>query len=247
MTDDALRTHDGLVEVTHETTGVLGWFNLNAKLRDGLPVWEVWRDDTYTLTEAMVDGAVIDGGAHVGAFSILAAALGAARVLAFEPHPATFARLRDNITLNNREAVIDAEPYALWPTHGIARITGSDCSAHVVDLDESPSSTALLVTTTTLEEAIRSACDGGGEVACVKLDIEGGEYDVLGAVSDDWLGRVRHLVMEFHGSGNGPPSVDPVAAGAALVSLVGRLAEVGQVHVVGRPSVGGMLRWDRYE
>lgn len=240
----ALRTADGLVEVTHDATSATASFDLDAERRDGLPVWEVWRDDTYTLTHELVDGVVIDVGAHVGAFSVLAAALHAERVHAFEPHPATFARLRDNVALNCFERVITPEPYALAAVAGVAHIEGDDATAHFVEASDS----STLVTTITLEEVIRTALVGApnNEIACLKLDIEGAEYDVLEVLPDEWLRHVRHIVMEFHGSGNGNASIDLGWVGEQFRTLVGGLAENGAVHVLGRPSVGGILRWDRY-
>lgn len=234
-----LQRATGLVDVEHSTTGEIGVFELDGKLRDGVPVWEVWRDDTYVATHDLVDGPVIDCGAHVGAFSVLAARLGASRVLAFEPHPRTFGRLRQNVSLNGLDAVIECVPYALAAEPGLARIVGDDGGAHV--MPNEPDSDDLLITTTTLTEAVRDV----GEAACVKLDIEGAEYDVLEALDVVWLERVRHIVMEFHGTGNGPATLCKNAH-ARFERLLGRLAEHGSLNVVGRASVGGVLRWARY-
>src|SRR5688572_13598445 len=50
-------------------------------------------------------GVFVDVGANVGAFSLIASEQSAARVVAYEPHPATFELLRQNLQRNERSNV----------------------------------------------------------------------------------------------------------------------------------------------
>ena len=52
---------------------------------------------------------------------------------------------------------------------------------------------------TTMEEWVRSF--GGGGDLMLQMDIEGGEYETLLAMSDDLTGRFRIIVGEFHSLG----------------------------------------------
>jgi predicted nicotinamide N-methyase len=69
----------------------------------------------YKLNADMVCGrTVVDIGANVGAFSMLAAVMGATDVWAYEPHPASFAALQSNVGAApirvRNQAVVGAQP-----------------------------------------------------------------------------------------------------------------------------------------
>ena len=140
---------------------------------------------------------VIDVGANVGLFALLAASRGAA-VEAYEPHPETFRYLVENAAVwdvrCHRAAVVARRPESgsvtLWlhPTH--------DSSHSLLDpgvVDEEPRSETLEVDAVTLGEAIGDGCD------LLKLDCEGAEFELIGATPAEALRRVRRLVAEVHG------------------------------------------------
>jgi len=64
--------------------------------------------------------SVIDVGAHIGLSSIRAAQAGA-RVLAFEPNPGLFEKVRENLRLNSVTGV-ELRPAALGPDYGKGRL-----------------------------------------------------------------------------------------------------------------------------
>jgi FkbM family methyltransferase len=126
-------------------------------------------------------GTLLDVGAHDGAFTLPFAQLPASRVLAFEPLPAAFARLR---------AAVGAAPHvelrqeALGDHRGEAVLT-----LPVVDgvPNEQWASTAKgyaqhggRVTETRLTVPLRRLDEFGlADLTAVKLDAEGAEYEVL--------------------------------------------------------------------
>jgi FkbM family methyltransferase len=140
---------------------------------------------------------VIDVGANVGLFAVLAASRGAV-VEAYEPHPETFAYLVENAASwdvrCHRAAVVGRRPESgrvpLWlhPTH--------DSSHSLLDpgvVDEAPRTDSLEVEAVTLEEAIGDGCD------LLKLDCEGAEFELIADTSADVLTRARRVVAEVHG------------------------------------------------
>jgi FkbM family methyltransferase len=140
---------------------------------------------------------VIDVGANVGLFALLAASRGA-EVEAYEPHPDTFAYLADNTAKwevrCHRAAVVARRPNSgtvtLWlhPTH--------DSSHSLIDpgvVDDAPRTESLEVDAVTLGEAIGDGCD------LLKVDCEGAEFELIAATPADALRRARRVVAEVHG------------------------------------------------
>lgn len=77
------------------------------------------------LDEYIEEGDVFyDVGANVGAYSLIAAHLGA-QVYAFEPEAMNYGRLVQNVGLNKLDEKIKALPLALWDRHRIETMYGS--------------------------------------------------------------------------------------------------------------------------
>ena len=154
--------------------------------------------DEYRLNGLSDLSCVMDLGANVGMFSTRAAMI-ARRVIAFEPFPANFESLRKNVANRpNVEAVCEAiagEPGSLRLFRPrFAEMTGAVSSF---------SDTGLLDTTeydevpaTTLDAAFErfnvASCD------LMKVDIEGQEYEVLHAASEETLSRIQRIYGEYH-------------------------------------------------
>ena len=81
------------------------------------------RVELEALTRTIRQGGVfVDIGANTGYYSLTAAAAGAGRVIAIEPYPPTFARLRFNIATNQFEDRIQAIQTALGDHAGEATL-----------------------------------------------------------------------------------------------------------------------------
>ncbi len=130
---------------------------------------------------------VVDGGANVGAFAVLAARAGA-RVAAYEPHPETFRHLERNTAGLGvrciRAALVSA---AGRRTAALATGSGSDTHHRLGGGGE-----AVNVPAIALAEAIGDGCD------LLKLDVEGGEFELLLGAPDDLLARARRIACEVH-------------------------------------------------
>jgi FkbM family methyltransferase len=141
---------------------------------------------------------IIDLGANVGAFSYLARQIARKqtrppRIIALEPDPANCSFLRQQPFAKE----IEVHQQAVASVEGIGSlISGENSVTHRVDV--SSRSIGLGVPLVTLA----SLCSAP---ALVKMDIEGGELDVLSAGLPD---QVRFLVLEWHGYGT-PADVLP--------------------------------------
>lgn len=204
-----------------------GWMDL------GLERWmRGWlrHGDTY-----------VDVGAHIGYLSALAAhAVGAAgRVVAFEPSPETFGRLRaafDPV----RFPQVTAVNAAVSSCNGEASLFTAagewEYQAYRNSLHPGPGLRQL----TSVETVALDSRFPTGQVRLLKIDVEGGEQAVL-AGADGLLssGRCDALVIELN-----PEALS--RAGSSVPALVERLGGAG--FVAHRFSPDGTTRlWDTVE
>ena len=145
----------------------------------------------------------IDVGANIGyTASIMAVRVGReGEVLAFEPHPMIYKVLRDNIGLfNQKEGLgkIHAFDVALGRLDGKGFLTGfeeiaggSNWGTSYVDRSKSTGFSIQIKTLDGLAE--------GRHISVLKMDVEGGEMDVLeGARNLLSQQRIDHVVYEKH-------------------------------------------------
>ncbi|MBD0328885.1 MAG: FkbM family methyltransferase [Thermoleophilia bacterium] len=161
-------------------------------------------------------GVVVDAGAHVGLFSLLASAH-ARRVIALEPHPGNFELLRRNIERNARDNV-DARQRALWPEpRTVALVDGRESTSVSVRPTDGGE---VAVAAETLDSIVSAPVD------LLKLDVEGAEYDILTRAEDSTLRRISAIVAEVHGTTQSDPE-------GRLTTVSDRLRDAG-FHVIVR-------------
>jgi FkbM family methyltransferase len=124
---------------------------------------------------------VIDVGANIGMYAIaLAGVVGdAGRVLAFEPVPATAARLRDNLALNGYSHV-DVLQMAAGGKPGSIEISLANDSAYASAVNvkqQRATGESIRVPTVRLDDVWEER--GRPPIAFCKIDVEGGELSVL--------------------------------------------------------------------
>lgn len=140
---------------------------------------------------------VIDGGANIGLFTVLAAELvgNQGRVIACEPSPGTMELLRTNVD-DNRLDWVQLREVALAEAHGRMRMKVFEPGAG--DSSFAPSSAAggseVEVEVTTLDEIAASVA---GEVGLVKLDVEGAELRALRGAAGLLEGARPDFIIEL--------------------------------------------------
>lgn len=121
---------------------------------------------------------IIDGGAYIGAFTILAAKLvgPSGKIIAFEPDPGNFARLKTNVALNHLNNVILINK-GLWSeeTDLTLNLAGNGSSLIPDQLPGRPPT--VIVPVTTIDRARDQL--GLSRVDFIKMDIEGAEIPAL--------------------------------------------------------------------
>ncbi len=200
--------------LTSRYVGLQTGFPFVAKFRDGttfkfedLPDlatwWQIFCRKIYPVRAD--DRIIIDAGANVGAFTLYALQQARqAKVIAIEPFPATFARLRDAVDRSPFRARVDLLNIALASRSGIVTMQeGPMASQFRSVLDEGPEQRGTVVDSCPLTEILARA---EGKVDLLKMDIEGSEYASLLSSPPESLRRIRRIAMEFH------PTVDALGS-----------------------------------
>jgi FkbM family methyltransferase len=135
-------------------------------------------------------GLVVDAGANSGIFSLISA-LFAEKVVALEPYPDNYQRLRKNIEKNFMKNIFPLNK-ALWYKKETLKIyEGTHSGEHSIHLHSKKFITA---SSTTLDELIRTF----GKIDLLKIDIEGAEFSVFKNLDSEVLNRINAIVGEVH-------------------------------------------------
>jgi FkbM family methyltransferase len=126
------------------------------------------------------DMVVIDIGAHVGYFSLLAAKLvgHTGKVYSFEPEPGNHAVLLKNIDANGYDNIVATQMAVSDRTGNLTLyITALDSGRHSVYHHGLPERGSVTVESTSLDSFLES--EGWPTVDLIKVDVEGAEVAVL--------------------------------------------------------------------
>lgn len=140
----------------------------------------------------------LDIGANIGIYALLASTVSNVRVLAFEPASRAYDRARSNIALNGIEDSVSVLPYAVGSAGGSVLLTRDLDAMNRVVPDGS---------TDPVEEVGMVALDDLASppvperVDVIKVDVEGGELDVLSGALDLLRRYEPALILEVNDPG----------------------------------------------
>ena len=170
-----------------------------------VPIYEIFAEDTYRLKWFLgpLLGRpiqVIDIGGHIGTFACQLAQVHArATIQCFEPSPTTAGFLRRNVEQNSLSGRISVFERAVAAKTGHAVFDdnrgGSGTNALVGSGRAVASGTTTQVETVAFDEAVAST---SAPIDFVKMDCEGGEYDLTYGSSRDSWASVDRMVLEYH-------------------------------------------------
>src|SRR5262249_47317322 len=134
---------------------------------------------------------VLDIGANVGAFTLLAArAAPQGRICAVEPETGNFALLQQNVALNRAQNV-DLLQAAVGASEGRALVSSGGILSSTVTDSGNAGQTVPQVTLASLVARL-------GEVDLLKMDCEGAEFDIFFSTPLPVLRKIRRITMEYH-------------------------------------------------
>lgn len=169
-----------------------------------VPVYEIFAEDCYRLEWLLGPLRrrpiqVVDIGGHVGTFSCRLAQLHPdAAIMTFEPSPTTASYLRRNVEQNGVADRVTVFERALSSTSGPAVFDDNGAGSGLNGLmsaGHSGTGVATEVQTMSFDDVVKAA---PAPVDLVKIDCEGGEFDlVLGSDPASWE-SVQRVVIEWH-------------------------------------------------
>ena len=145
---------------------------------------EVIVENCYRLTPKDVkDKVIVDIGANIGDFSLMVWKWGAKRIIAYEPEPHNLELLKMNVALNN--ANIEIKPVAVGKK-GYSLM--DDGSGH--------SQIGRKFGNKVRVESINDLKID--HIDLLKMDCEGGEYDMIEDAKEETLKKIDKIIGEFH-------------------------------------------------
>jgi FkbM family methyltransferase len=161
---------------------------------------EIFHARLYTPDgwDLQAGGVVVDIGANIGVFSLLAAERQSSRVFAFEPYPENIRFLKQNVSANRMMNVTICES-AVSDLSGWQRLyVNTNPAGHSLyvtsAVDGGPDD--VRIPTTTLPEIMDT--NHLDRVDFLKIDCEGSEGAILLSTPADYLKRIGRLAIEFH-------------------------------------------------
>lgn len=155
-------------------------------------------DDMSFVMHFLRPGEVFgDVGANVGAFTVLAAGVAGAQVIAFEPSPDTFEMLARNVRLNDLSQRTRLVKAVVGRQTGETHFSsGLGTENHVAAANEKAG--AVAVPMTTLDHELASS-----PPTLLKVDVEGFETEVFGGAENTLKHpALQAIIVERNGSGN---------------------------------------------
>jgi len=166
-----------------------------------MDVWiikETCLDRDYESNATLIqDGwTVIDIGAGLGDFAIsVAYGHPNCQVYAYEPFPESYRLLDENIKLNSISNVVVA-PIAIGAQSGEMALFTTGAAVQHTTTNASSTAAAITIQGLSLDDVFEvnalSVCD------FLKMDCEGGEFDILFNASEATLKKIRNICLEYH-------------------------------------------------
>ena len=173
-------------------------FKLRVNTIDKLVLLETWKTDSY-INEAFnikKDDVVVDIGANIGAFSILAAKNASnGKVFAYEPNKKNYSLLLKNKSLNNLHNLLVLN-LAVAGEKGHVDLFISKLNEGAHSIYDADSKKSVKVKSIRLRDIF--AMNNLKKINYLKIDAEGAEYDILLNTPAEIIRKVDKIVLEYH-------------------------------------------------
>lgn len=139
---------------------------------------------------------VMDLGANIGSLSVYALQLGAQRVISVEPNPSSFQTLQKNISQKKFSQRCQVYPNAVHARAGLTLYIPTESNPSNAMVSEGSEGHVEVKTI-----ALGNLVDDVEKIDLLKVDIEGGEYQLFDELTNEQWAKILKIRMEYH---NGP-------------------------------------------
>jgi len=159
---------------------------------------EIFNEEVYSVGSCRIElnDVVLDLGGNIGLFSLYAVEKGASEVHSFEPVTEVY-----NYLEKNTQEFKNIKTYK----KAVGSITGKK-DIKIFDGDSTSNSLVYNKKYNRVEDIevinINELLKELGHIDFMKMDIEGSEYEVFGAVENNLLNQVDKIIIEYHNSYN---------------------------------------------
>ena len=175
-----------------------------------IPLYETIQEivdyDSYQIDKMTFDvdnNWIVDIGANIGVTTLVFSLLRGAQVISFEPFPSNVNALYANLYLNGISNV-RVMPYAVFNKDGIVKfrpgedIEGNaiDVCGHIAEGETDFSQHLVQVNSLCLESALAQVPNK--QIKLIKMDCEGGEYEIVNQITPDIASHVENITLEVH-------------------------------------------------
>jgi FkbM family methyltransferase len=157
-------------------------------------------EEMALVVHALREGDLfVDIGANIGTYTVLAASVAGATVLACEPLPANYALLRENVRLNRAQDRVEALNVGVAGTEGTLTFTSSfGPKDHIATAPEA----GLRQKTIELPVRTLDSIVGDRNPTMIKIDVEGFETEAInGGAKTMKNDSLRAIIIELKGHG----------------------------------------------
>ena len=179
---------------------------LTVKVRSLMDVWiikETCLDKDYEVHGVEIEDGwqVIDIGAGLGDFVLsVAHSRPNCKIWAFEPFPESFQLLEENVSLNQVNNVVASQTAVSSQTGSMKMALTGAAVQHIAFNAEAAAAEYDAPVIEVQSQSLADLFAPGGLTHCdfLKIDCEGGEFDILLNASPDTLAHIHHICLEYH-------------------------------------------------
>lgn len=151
-----------------------------------------YEESMFVIDNLKENDLFVDIGANVGHFSLLAAGISKANVIAFEPIPQTFDRLNKNVSLNNLNDKIETINIGIGQENSILNFTTNRGVMNSVTSKNEAQ--VIQIQVKRLDEVLKNKFP-----VFLKIDVEGYEYFVLLGASEVLSNKsLKFIIIELN-------------------------------------------------
>jgi len=174
--------------------------NLKIKIRvnstDLMALTNVWMINEYKIEKFKIkkDDIMIDVGAHIGLFSLLASkSCFAGKIFSYEPINENFEMLMQNIKSNKLKNIFPFNLAVSKNTSNVKLFLDKDESAHSIFQKNTSYVTVESI-------SLQKIFDDNDINFCkiLKLDCEGAEYEIIDSLPDKYFEKIQNMIIEYH-------------------------------------------------